>query len=232
MNKISVHKLVKTFQGKKILNKVSFEIESNQVVTLLGGSGAGKSTLLRCLSALESADEGEIHLHGKKVGIVLQQLHLWKHMSVLNNLITAPIHVLKKSKKIAIDEAKDLLAQLKILDKSDCYPSQLSGGEEQRVAIARALMMKPDVMLFDEPTSALDPERTQSVSEIIQSLAKNGMTILAATHDLAFAKSVGHLAMFLENGHILEVADVKNKEIKTKTKRFTQFLHHESANDS
>lgn len=227
MNKISVKSLVKRFQGKTILDHLSFEMEPGQIYALLGTSGAGKSTLLRCLSDLDTPDAGQIHFENKRIGIVLQQFHLWKHMTVLQNLITAPLQVLKTPKKIAIAEAKTLLEQLKISDKIDRYPHQLSGGEEQRVAIARALMMKPDIMLFDEPTSALDPERTQSVSEIIHALAKNGICILAATHDLSFAKSVGNFAMFLENGQILEIADIKNKEIRANTERFRAFLSNE-----
>jgi len=227
VDKISVNGLAKTFRGQKVLKNITFQIPLGNVVTLLGGSGAGKSTLLRCLCQLENPDQGAIELHGKRIGIVLQQFHLWTHMTIIENLITAPIHVLKIPKQVAIEEAIKLLTQLNIADKMHHYPNQLSGGEQQRAAIARALMMKPDIMLFDEPTSALDPLRTQSVAEIIQALAKKGMTIIAATHDLGFAKMVASNAMFLENGEILETAEIKNKEIYPITEAFTKFLNSE-----
>lgn len=225
MNKISINHLVKTFHGKTILNKISFDVYAGSVLGLLGGSGAGKSTLLRIISQLEMPDSGTIELHGKRVGIVLQQFHLWKHMTVLDNLITAPIHVQKIPRQKAIMEAEQLLLQLNILEKSHHYPCELSGGEQQRAAIARALMMKPDIMLFDEPTSALDPERTQNVVNIIKSLAKSGITIVLATHDLGFAKQAAETALFLERGEIQEVSPIKNQQFTPQTARFVEFLN-------
>ncbi len=204
MNKISVKQLTKSYQGKQILKKISFDVYAGNILALLGQSGGGKSTLLRCLCHLETPDSGNIELHGKKVGMVFQQLHLWKHMTVLENLITAPIHVLNYTKKSAIEKAKALLAQLKIADKMQDLPSQLSGGEQQRVAIARTLMMKPEILLFDEPTSALDSERTETVSDIIQSLAKSEIMIIVATHDQNFAKKIATRTLFLENGTLRE----------------------------
>jgi len=204
VNKISVKQLTKSYQGKQILKKISFDVYAGNILALLGQSGGGKSTLLRCLCHLETPDSGNIELHGKKVGMVFQQLHLWKHMTVLENLITAPIHVLNYTKKSAIEKAKALLAQLKIADKMQDLPSQLSGGEQQRVAIARTLMMKPEILLFDEPTSALDSERTETVSDIIQSLAKSEIMIIVATHDQNFAKKIATRTLFLENGTLRE----------------------------
>ena len=226
MNKISIKQISKSFGEKKILKDVSFDVDTGNIVSLLGGSGAGKSTLLRILSNLEKPDSGKIELYQHQVGIVFQQFHLWRHLTVLENLIIAPIHVIKVSRKQAILEAQNLLSQLNILDKCEHFPSQLSGGEQQRVSIARALMMKPSLILFDEPTSALDPIRTQSVVEIIQDLAAKGMVILVATHDLGFAKSVANNALFLEEGIILENAIIQNQEIKTKNEKFLNFLNN------
>lgn len=227
MNKISINQLTKSFIGVPlpVLNDISFEAAGGTVTALLGSSGAGKSTLLRCLCQLEKPDAGEIHLHGKTVGVVFQQFHLWKHLSLLDNCTLAPIQTLKLPKKLAIQNAEACLYELGLLDKKDHFPATLSGGEQQRGAIARTLMMKPDVLLFDEPTSALDPERTEVISSIIASLAKQNLIILVVTHDITFARNIASRILFLDKGTILEEAPVQNKHILTKTDRFAKFLN-------
>lgn len=204
MNKISVKSINKAFQGP-ILQNVSFDAYTGNIISLLGKSGSGKSTLLRCLAQLETPDSGQIELFGLQVGMVFQQFHLWKHMTVLENLITAPMHVLGLSKKEAIKEALQLLEQFQLQEKRYEFPLSLSGGEQQRVAIARALMMRPDILLFDEPTSALDPDRTHMVGQLIQQLAKQDLIILMATHDHHFSKWVSNRVFTLENGQLEEI---------------------------
>ncbi|HXW60680.1 MAG TPA: amino acid ABC transporter ATP-binding protein, partial [Myxococcota bacterium] len=222
MHKLQVSHLYKTFHDHAVLQGVSFSANKGEVVALLGTSGSGKSTLLRCINLLTVPDGGSIQIDGqllqfngsaqtelsnkeiaqlrKKVGMVFQQFNLWAHMTVLSNLIEAPIHVLKKTRTVAIDEAKILLAKVGLADKLNQYPSQLSGGQQQRAAIARALMMKPEIMLFDEPTSALDPEMVGEVLAVMQQLASEGMTMIVATHELGFAKRVANQSIFLDAG--------------------------------
>lgn len=229
MNIISVLSLSKAFQGKSVLRDLSFDIRAHTITALLGNSGSGKTTLLRCLCQLEKQDSGTITHHKKnvprdKIGMVFQHFNLWEHMTILENVIITPLQVLKVSKKTAIQEAEDLLEQLGILDKKNQYPAQLSSGEQQRAAIARTFLMKPDVLLFDEPTSALDPERTQSVANIIHFFAQKNMTMVIATHDIAFASQIATQIIFLEHGIIQEIADVQNNKILAKSERFLQFL--------
>lgn len=225
MNKISVEQLSKSFKGQKVLNQITFGAEAGTITALLGQSGAGKTTLLRCLCQLESPDSGNIHLFGKRVGVVFQQFHLWKHLTLLENCTLAPITSLKQPKKLAIQNAEALLSELGLLDKKHHLPSALSGGEQQRGAIARALMMKPEVLLFDEPTSALDPKRTDTVSSIMQALAKQGMIVLVVTHDIALAKRVANRSLFLEQGRIIEETAIQQGNIFPKTRDFAKFLN-------
>lgn len=202
MNHITVNNLTKSFKDNTILKDISFQAHEGSVTTFLGNSGAGKTTLFRVLSGLETPDSGSIVLNGKKIGFIFQQFHLWQHMTVLENLILAPIQVLKHSKQEAIHNAQLLLSYLGLIEKQSAYPKTLSGGEQQRVAIARALMMKPDVLLFDEPTASLDPECAKLIQTIIQTLSEKNKIILIITHDHAFAKSISDHILFLSEGKL------------------------------
>lgn len=247
---LTISDLHKSFGQNHVLQGIHFAADRGNVIALLGSSGSGKSTLLRCINLLETANNGnmqlaEYQLHfssdlrgrpippnsnkitqiRQHVGMVFQQFNLWAHMTILQNLIEAPIHVLKKSKAEAIAAAEDLLNKVGIINKKDCYPSQLSGGQQQRAAIARALMMKPAIMLFDEPTSALDPEMVGEVLKVMQELAQQGgMTMLVATHEIGFAREVASHVMFLEKGKLLEFGPAKELFAHPKTERFQQFL--------
>ncbi|HPI39327.1 MAG TPA: amino acid ABC transporter ATP-binding protein [Pseudobdellovibrionaceae bacterium] len=215
---IEVKNLVKSFNSKIVLNGISCDIESHQVVCVLGPSGSGKSTFLRCLNRLEKPDSGEIqildravndHEEGlnflrKEVGMVFQKFNLFPHLTVVENITLSPIKVLKLSKKEATERAEALLEKVGLSDKKTAYPNQLSGGQQQRVAIARALAMKPKIMLFDEPTSSLDPEMVGEVLETMKTLAKEGMTMVVVTHEMGFAREVAHRILFLDGGQIVE----------------------------
>ncbi len=245
MAKISVKDLKKDYLQNSVLKGVSFATQTGQITALLGGSGAGKSTLLRCLNLLERPTTGciqigecvlefnqpNVHINLKKqrelrarVGMVFQQFHLWPHRTVLQNLIEAPIQVLKKMKAEAIKEAEILLAQVGLRDKQESYPQQLSGGQQQRVAIARALMMHPAVMLFDEPTSALDPQTILELVPLIKALAMKGMTMIIATHEMDFARRVADQIIFLDQGKIIEQGDTNQMFQRPQTERFRQFI--------
>ncbi len=246
MTKIIVENLHKSFNNNEILRGVSFSANKGDVIALMGSSGSGKSTLLRCVNLLTVPDVGVIQIDDKRmqfhhdgksvpsnkqiiqlrkrIGIVFQQFNLWAHMTVLQNLIEAPVHVLKISKSIAIENAKQLLNKVGLIDKIDCYPAQLSGGQQQRAAIARALMMKPEIMLFDEPTSALDPEMVGEVLNVMQQLAQEGMTMLVATHELGFARRVANQSIFLDNGKIIESGDTGAMFANPISERFRRFL--------
>jgi ABC-type histidine transport system ATPase subunit len=243
MHKIEVNQLKKDFHGQPILTGVSFSAMAGEVVALLGGSGAGKSTLLRCLNLLEQPDTGRIQINGlcfdfpqskvsrqdlvllrSKVGMVFQQLHLWAHMTILQNLIEAPMQVLHMPQAQAIEKAEYLLSQVGILAKKNQYPAQLSGGQQQRAAIARALMMEPAVMLFDEPTSSLDPQNVMAMVKLIQSLAESGMTVVIATHEMKFAQELAHKTIFLHAGQILEEGETKRMFGSPQTSIFQQFI--------
>lgn len=244
--KINIENLYKSFGDHAILRGVSFSAVSGDVLALMGSSGSGKSTLLRCLNLLTTPDSGVIEIAQQRlvfgqtlplslsakqisqlrqrVGMVFQQFNLWAHKTILENLIEAPIQVLKQTKKSAIAEAQQLLEKVGILDKQHQYPVQLSGGQQQRAAIARALMMKPEVMLFDEPTSALDPEMVGEVLNVMQALAAEGMTMLIATHELGFARNVATKAIFLEQGSIVESGKADQMFATPQTQRFQRFL--------
>lgn len=244
MNKISIKNLHKTYGTHQVLDGVSFNANIGEVVILLGRSGSGKSTLLRCLNLLERPDGGQIKIGGfsfdysthrkisaktivrlrTKVGMVFQQFNLWQHLTIMQNLIIAPVNVFGQSKQKAIANAEKLLAKVGILDKKDRYPAQLSGGQQQRAAIARALMMQPEIMLFDEPTSALDPEMKNEVLSTMQALAKEGMTMVIATHELAFAREVASHVIFLEHGKIIEQGLTKEVLQNPKTTGLQNFL--------
>ena len=218
MSFLSLRGVVKRFGPTTVLNGVDLDVEEHEVVCLIGASGSGKSTLLRCINLLEPVQEGEItvagrHCTGPKVevdqlrrdvGMVFQSFNLFPHMSVLRNITLAPIQVLGLSKGDADTRARDLLSRVGLSEKANEYPDRLSGGQQQRVAIARALAMQPKVMLLDEITSALDPELVAEVLELVRELARDGMTMLLATHEMSFAKEVASKVCFLDAGQILE----------------------------
>lgn len=200
---LKVKNLNKSFGENKVLNNINFEVNTGEVCVILGKSGAGKTTILRCINGLETFDDGEIivdnyvmkdksHIskNRDKIGMVFQNFNLFPHMSVLENIISAPINVLKKSKEDAIKQAKEILKMVDLEDKINAYPYELSGGQCQRVAIARACALTPKVLCFDEPTSALDIDSIEKVSKIIRNLKSKGMAILIITHDIGFANDI------------------------------------------
>ncbi|CAI1138390.1 Arginine transport ATP-binding protein ArtM [Serratia quinivorans] len=215
---IRVHNLQKQFGESHVLRGISCEIAANEVVCVIGPSGSGKSTFLRCINALETLSGGEVLVNGfaihsqktdlnkmrESVGMVFQRFNLFPHMTVLENIIMAPMGVKKLSRADAILRAEALLRKVGLLDKIDAYPSSLSGGQQQRVAIARALAMEPKIMLFDEPTSALDPELVGEVLAVMKSLAHEGMTMVVVTHEMGFAREVADRVLFIDQGIIQE----------------------------
>ena len=236
---IKIEHIVKEFNSLKAVNDVSLEIKKGEIVCLIGPSGSGKSTVLRCINGLEKPESGKIYVSGElfdendkenytrlksKMGFVFQHFNLFPNMTVLENLTLAPINVMNKSKEEAIQIACKYLERVGLLDKKDVYPNKLSGGQKQRVAIARSLCMNPEIMLFDEPTSALDPEMVIEVLEVMQQLAKEGMTMIVVTHEMGFAKTVADRVIFLENGKIVEENDAKAFYENPKTERAQDFL--------
>ncbi|WP_281358005.1 amino acid ABC transporter ATP-binding protein [Saccharibacillus qingshengii] len=217
---IRLEGLVKSFGELQVLRGIDLTVEESEVVCLIGASGSGKSTLLRCLNFLEESSGGKIHIEGRqidpktddlnkireKVGMVFQHFNLFPHMTVLENVIEAPVRVKKVPKEQAVREAKALLDKVGLAEKADVYPGKLSGGQKQRVAIARALAMKPDIMLFDEATSALDPELVEEVLRTMRELAEEGMTMVVVTHEMNFAREVADTIVFLHGGSIIEKA--------------------------
>ncbi|QJU38530.1 amino acid ABC transporter ATP-binding protein [Serratia marcescens] len=215
---IRVHNLQKQFGESHVLRGISCQIAANEVVCVIGPSGSGKSTFLRCINALETLSGGEIEVNGfavhdqktdlnkmrESVGMVFQRFNLFPHMTVLENIIMAPMSVKKQPRAEAIAQAEQLLLKVGLLDKIDAYPNSLSGGQQQRVAIARALAMEPKIMLFDEPTSALDPELVGEVLSVMKSLAHEGMTMVVVTHEMGFAREVADRVLFIDQGIIQE----------------------------
>ncbi|MCA3882795.1 arginine ABC transporter ATP-binding protein ArtP [Vibrio vulnificus] len=240
---IQVKSVNKSYGSNQILHNISFECAKGETLVLLGPSGAGKSSLLRVLNLLESADNGQLTIVNqafdfasspseadglllrRKVGMVFQQYNLWPHLTVIENLIEAPIRVLGVAKTEAVEQAKEILATLQLADKADAWPLQLSGGQQQRVAIARALMMKPEVLLFDEPTAALDPEITNQVVKIISGLSDTGITQVVVTHEVDFAKKIASHVLYLEKGHIVEHG-TKQAFSEPQTRAFAEYLKH------
>jgi polar amino acid transport system ATP-binding protein len=235
---IKVQNVSKSFGKLKVLTDVSLSIPSGEVCAIIGPSGSGKSTLLRCLNLLEKPDYGTIQIQHheitspradilhirQNIGMVFQHFHLFPHMTVLQNMIYAPMKVKHTSKKVAVAKAYELLERVDLFDKADTYPSKLSGGQRQRVAIARSLAMEPKIMLFDEPTSALDPEMVKEVLEVIRSLAHTGITMVIVTHEMAFAKEVADRICFLDNGQLKENLSPSEFFTNPKTPRARQFL--------
>jgi len=222
----------KLFHGNLILNDISFDLKMGTIAAILGPSGSGKSTLLRCISRLEAADKGGITFEGQplnnlpasSIGMVFQGFYLFPHMTVLQNLIHAPLQLKQMAKSQAQIQAIDLLESFGLGDKASQFPNQLSGGQKQRVAIARALIVNPPILLFDEPTSALDPELVTDVANLIQNLKSPNRLIMMATHELRVAKLAADQILFLDQGILTENASNKAFFKKPKTKRAQQFL--------
>ena len=236
--KVIVENLHKHFGSLKVLNGVDMTVSEGEVVCIIGPSGSGKSTFLRCINRLEMPTEGKITVDGnvitdkklninkarENIGMVFQNFNLFSHLTVKKNIMLAPVDLGKMNKAEAEKKAYELLERVGLSDKADYYPHQLSGGQQQRVAIARSLAMNPDVMLFDEPTSALDPEMVGEVLEVMQELAKSGMTMVVVTHEMGFAREVADRVLFMADGKLLE--DGTPDEIFThpKSERLRDFL--------
>lgn len=232
-----------------ILDDVSFSIQKGEVVVIVGPSGCGKSTFLRCLNRLEDIDSGVLRIDGvsyerekknisrirEKIGMVFQSYDLFPNMSILENLLLAPVKVQKRNKEEVKKEALKLLERVGLLEKKNCYPRQLSGGQKQRVAIVRAMLMHPEIMLLDEITAALDPEMVREVLQVVLELAKTGMTMLIVTHEMEFARSVADRVIFMDHGKIVEENCPKEFFDHPKTERAQQFLdsfHYETVKRS
>ena len=236
--KIHVTNLKKNFGKLEVLKDISMDVHEGEVVVLLGPSGSGKSTLLRCLNQLETATAGQIIIDGhdvtdkhtdinkvrENIGMVFQHFNLFNHLTVLDNMTLAPVHLKLMSKEEAKAEAMRLLERVGLADKAEAFPSQLSGGQKQRVAIARALEMKPDIMLFDEPTSALDPEMVGEVLAVMKELARDGMTMVVVTHEIGFAREVASRVIFMEGGYIVEEGTPDEVILNPKEPRTIDFL--------
>ena len=214
---IEIKGLRKAFGADEVLKGIDLSIAEKEVVVIIGPSGSGKSTLLRCMNHLEEPTAGEVVVDGitlsseaninkvrEEVGMVFQRFNLFPHMTVLENIMLAPMKVKHIAKDEAEKTARELLARVGLAEKADAYPDNLSGGQQQRVAIARALAMHPKVMLFDEPTSALDPEMVGEVMDVMRALAREGMTMVIVTHEMGFAREVGDRLLFVDEGRIIE----------------------------
>ena len=239
----------KSFGALEVLHEVSLSVREGEVVCIVGPSGSGKSTLLRCLALLEKPTRGRVLMEGRaiavperdrgvlqsarrvraEIGMVFQNFNLWPHMTVLGNIIEAPIRVRKLPRPAAVEAAETLLDKVGLSDKRDAYPGRLSGGQQQRVAIARALAMSPKVMLFDEVTSALDPELTQEVLYVMRGLARDGMTMVIVTHEMNFAREVASRVVFMDQGRIVEEGEPYGFFERPGTERAQRFLRKFSA---
>ena len=246
---LEVVDLHKSFGDVEVIRGVSLSAHKGDVISILGASGSGKSTFLRCINLLEIPNAGDVFVAGEKIrmhtsrsgryepedihqverlrarlGMVFQSFNLWSHMTVIENVIEAPVHVLKVPKAEAIEQAEALLDKVGILERKDYYPAQLSGGQMQRVAIARGLAMNPEVMLFDEPTSALDPELVGEVLKVMRDLAEEGRTMLVVTHEMGFARDVSSEVVFLHEGRVEEQGEPQQMFKNPNSDRFRKFL--------
>ncbi|WP_424988499.1 ABC transporter ATP-binding protein [Microbulbifer sp. S227A] len=246
---LQVSDLHKSYGKIEVLKGVSLEARQGDVISMLGSSGSGKSTFLRCLNLLETPNSGTITVHGEEIrmgmdrsgaygpsdarqverirarlAMVFQSFNLWSHMTVLENVIAGPVHVLGQPRADAVEKAKDVLERVGMYERRDYYPAHISGGQQQRAAIARALAMEPEVMLFDEPTSALDPELVGEVLKVIRSLAEEGRTMVVVTHEMGFARDVSNKVIFLHQG-LIEEQGVPSQMFNTpQSERFQEFL--------
>ncbi|HKT43802.1 MAG TPA: amino acid ABC transporter ATP-binding protein [Gaiellaceae bacterium] len=238
----------KRFGRLEVLKGVSLEVDPGEVMCILGPSGSGKTTFIRCINHLEKIDAGRLWVDGElvgyrqagdklyelrdaevcrkraEIGMVFQRFNLFGHMTALENVVEAPLRVKKIGKDQAVDAARALLDRVGLSDKRDSYPAQLSGGQQQRVAIARALAMNPKLMLFDEPTSALDPELVGEVLEVMRGLAEIGMTMVVVTHEIGFAREVGDVAVFMDDGVVVESGDPREVLVNPRNERTKSFL--------
>ncbi|MEH0741336.1 ABC transporter ATP-binding protein [Vibrio cholerae] len=246
---LDIKELHKTFGQNEVLKGISLEAHKGDVISIIGSSGSGKSTFLRCINLLETPTAGEIWVNGEliqmrhnrqgeavpanekqvqrirsRLAMVFQGFNLWSHMTVLENVIEAPVHVLGVPKAQAIENAEMLLKKVGLYERKDYYPGHLSGGQQQRAAIARALAVDPEVMLFDEPTSALDPELVGEVLGVMRDLAEEGRTMLVVTHEMAFARDVSNHVMFLHQGLVEEQGDPAKLFTNPDSKRLKQFI--------
>ena len=249
MSVVVAKNIRKSFGALQVLKGVSLTVEGGEVVALIGRSGSGKSTFLRCINLLEQPHGGKILLNGEelkliankdgalkaadpkqlqrmrsRLSMVFQHFNLWSHMTALENVMEAPVHVLGVTKKEAQEKAEHYLAKVGVAHRKDAYPGHMSGGEQQRVAIARALAMEPEVMLFDEPTSALDPELVGEVLKVMQDLATEGRTMVVVTHEMGFAREVSNQLVFLHKGLVEERGCPKEVLVNPQSERLKQFL--------
>jgi len=249
---LTVAGMRKRFGALEVLKGISLTANDGDVISILGSSGSGKSTFLRCINLLETPDEGVVTVAGETIkmrsrrggrsepadrrqvdrirselGMVFQSFNLWSHLTVLENLIEAPVHLQKRPRAECVDEARALLAKVGIADKWSAYPAHLSGGQQQRAAIARALAMRPKVMLFDEPTSALDPELVGEVLRVMRALAEEGRTMLVVTHEMGFARDVSTRVMFLDQGLVEAEGSPDELFGGSTSERFRQFISKE-----
>ena len=247
--KLQADNIHKRFGTNEVLKGVSLQAHAGDVIAMIGSSGSGKSTFLRCLNLLEKPHQGKIRVAGEemllapgangelgatdskqlarlrtKLAMVFQHFNLWAHMTVLQNIIEAPVHVIGVPRDKAVETARKYLAQVGLEGKEDAYPAHLSGGQQQRVAIARALAMEPEVMLFDEPTSALDPELVSEVLKVMKNLATEGRTMVVVTHEMGFAREVANHLIFLHKGLIEEQGNPRDVLAHPKSERLAQFL--------
>ncbi|WP_316231269.1 amino acid ABC transporter ATP-binding protein [Bradyrhizobium sp. SZCCHNR1051] len=247
---LDVAGISKRFGELEVLSDISFTVTRGETVCVLGPSGSGKSTLLRCINWLERPDAGQIYLNGDRIGInnggvvmsdrelsrvrtrigmVFQHFALWPHLTVLQNLMEAPVQVQKRPVAEVREEAMALLAKVGLSDKCDVFPVRLSGGQKQRVGIARALAMKPDVLLFDEPTSALDPELVGEVLVVMRELAREGRTMVIVTHEMGFAREAATRILFLDRGRVVETGPPERFFVNPETERARQFIQRYAA---
>jgi arginine/ornithine transport system ATP-binding protein len=249
MYKLEIQNLHKSYGSHQVLKGVSLEAKAGDVISLIGSSGSGKSTFLRCINLLEQPNAGKIVLNGEQLklmpnklgglkaaeprqlqrmrsclSMVFQHFNLWSHMSALENVMEAPVHVLGMGKKEAREKAEHYLNKVGVAHRMDAWPAHMSGGEQQRVAIARALAMEPEVMLFDEPTSALDPELVGEVLKVMQDLALEGRTMVVVTHEMGFAREVSNQLVFLHQGQVEERGNPREVLANPQSERLQQFL--------
>ncbi|KPU54892.1 ABC transporter family protein [Pseudomonas fluorescens] len=249
MYKLEIQDLHKSYGDHQVLKGISLQAQAGDVISIIGSSGSGKSTFLRCINLLEQPNAGNIVLNGEplklvtnkrgglkaaepgqlqrmrsRLSMVFQHFNLWSHMSALENVMEAPVHVLGLGKKEAREKAEHYLNKVGVAHRKDAWPAHMSGGEQQRVAIARALAMEPEVMLFDEPTSALDPELVGEVLKVMQDLALEGRTMVVVTHEMGFAREVSNQLVFLHKGLVEERGDPREVLVNPQSERLQQFL--------